>query len=708
MRAWTEKAIDPERPKAPISRPSGDKIDDGRRGATEQECPGISNLSQLRGLSLQFKTSLPLPAGLQQESGASDPHRDESVEPGRAGYFNSPVYPSQRPHLSSIGLSLQRSLAEGGTTTAPAPPVETTQPPASATTAPPEETKTPTPGLIVDDSAVDVLPGQMKKGSFLAQLRSAVCDTAEAALSGTIWSAMGCPWIDHWFGYYSGRDSQSIERAIQKYTGASGVTSAADYIPIICTRVRIAIEAWRITGEIQGVPEGIPTGLPGTASPSAAGGPLSFKAREGSAGKAADPAAIQARLDSGRSLDSGVRSQMESALGQDFSGVRVHTDSKAGDLSDDLHARAFTVGRDIAFASGEYQPGTLIGDALIAHELAHVVQQGGGATTAPMQKGETESNALEEEADTSAAGAMVSLWGGIKGGLANIARNAIPRLRSGLRLQRCKKKAEKPEPEAGPASVETPEEVYKKKLIEGADKLKRVGFGRAEGEGIGGIADPKEKYDKEYWRELVIEGGEPEMTGGAVIIHPDETVLELKSGKNPSDAIDALFSKPEKWQVDCAQFVQAVQWYAMRHAQGAEAFNKSVAGRPFRLRVFYASGIKSGMLYTRYKPEEKMKYGPIGEEKESPKDVDILLAEALVGSRVSWTNLQAPASSDFRNENTIKVGADAFLAHGFGERKIFTRAEIEHELAKRTTNNPTADFIRKNVFIADIESYIAQ
>jgi len=78
--------------------------------------------------------------------------------------------------------------------------------------------------------------------------------------------------------------------------------------------------------------------------------------------------------------------------------VRVHTDVRSAEISDNLNARAFTLGNNIAFGSGEYQPGTLIGNALIAHELAHVVQQGGGsAEAAPMQKGETETDLREEE-----------------------------------------------------------------------------------------------------------------------------------------------------------------------------------------------------------------------------------------------------------------------------------------------------------------------
>src|SRR5205807_1382208 len=131
-------------------------------------------------------------------------------------------------------------------------------------------------------------------------------------------------------------------------------------------------------------------------------GSLLSKGREGGAREVSNPQAIQGQLGSGRSLDSNVRSPMEAAFGADFSHVRVHTDATATGLSESLNARAFTVGRDVAFGPGEYQPGTLVGDALIAHELAHVVQQGGASSFEPMQKGGAEYNALEEDADVSA------------------------------------------------------------------------------------------------------------------------------------------------------------------------------------------------------------------------------------------------------------------------------------------------------------------
>jgi hypothetical protein len=69
---------------------------------------------------------------------------------------------------------------------------------------------------------------------------------------------------------------------------------------------------------------------------------------------------------------------MESAFGADFSGVRVHTGSEAVQMSQDLNAHAFTHGSDVYFNSGKYSPSTTEGGRLLAHELTHTVQQGGG------------------------------------------------------------------------------------------------------------------------------------------------------------------------------------------------------------------------------------------------------------------------------------------------------------------------------------------
>lgn len=81
----------------------------------------------------------------------------------------------------------------------------------------------------------------------------------------------------------------------------------------------------------------------------------------------------------GESLDPGTRGFMESRFGQDFSNVRVHSDSAASESSRALGARAYTSGRDIYFASGQYSPASGEGQHLLAHELTHVVQQRSGA-----------------------------------------------------------------------------------------------------------------------------------------------------------------------------------------------------------------------------------------------------------------------------------------------------------------------------------------
>ena len=79
---------------------------------------------------------------------------------------------------------------------------------------------------------------------------------------------------------------------------------------------------------------------------------------------------------SGSSLPASTRTQMESSIGADFSGVKIHNDSGAAQLSNDLNAQAFTHGNDIYFNSGKYDTSSSEGKHLLAHELTHTVQQG--------------------------------------------------------------------------------------------------------------------------------------------------------------------------------------------------------------------------------------------------------------------------------------------------------------------------------------------
>src|SRR5579862_1824576 len=88
---------------------------------------------------------------------------------------------------------------------------------------------------------------------------------------------------------------------------------------------------------------------------------------------------------------------MESALGANFSDVRIHVGSEAAAIG----AIAFTWGSDIHFAPGQYNPHTSNGQFLLGHELAHVVQQRAGRVSNPFGNGVAvvQDHALEAEAD---------------------------------------------------------------------------------------------------------------------------------------------------------------------------------------------------------------------------------------------------------------------------------------------------------------------
>ncbi len=99
----------------------------------------------------------------------------------------------------------------------------------------------------------------------------------------------------------------------------------------------------------------------------------------GVAGGGVDPGveqSIQGARGSGQGLSEKIKKPMERVFGADFSGVKVHTDGNANQLNRSLHSRAFATGQDIFFKQGEYNPGSLEGQKLVAHELTHVVQQG--------------------------------------------------------------------------------------------------------------------------------------------------------------------------------------------------------------------------------------------------------------------------------------------------------------------------------------------
>ncbi len=133
-------------------------------------------------------------------------------------------------------------------------------------------------------------------------------------------------------------------------------------------------EADRVaTAVMRGEPAGhISAATPGTPQRAEAEAGAATAAGHAVAGQGASP------LGHGAALAPGVRSFFEARFGQDFGGVRIHADAAAGTQAAALQARAYTSGRDIVFGAGEYRPETPAGQQLLAHELAHTVQQSRG------------------------------------------------------------------------------------------------------------------------------------------------------------------------------------------------------------------------------------------------------------------------------------------------------------------------------------------
>ena len=97
---------------------------------------------------------------------------------------------------------------------------------------------------------------------------------------------------------------------------------------------------------------------------------------------------LQSSKGGGAPLPENTRTDMESALGTDLSSVRIHTGGEAAGMSKDIHAQAFTHGSDVYFNDGKFDAGSTDGKRLLAHELVHVGQQGGGVNNSGIQKKE--------------------------------------------------------------------------------------------------------------------------------------------------------------------------------------------------------------------------------------------------------------------------------------------------------------------------------
>ena len=130
---------------------------------------------------------------------------------------------------------------------------------------------------------------------------------------------------------------------------------------------------------------------------------LQLKAAEPAKGNAgtAPPIVHEVLRAPSQPLDPATRAFMEPRFGHDFSRVRVHNDARAAESARAVNARAYTVGEHVVFEAGAFTPASHTGQRLLAHELAHVVQQSNGRTAVQHSSlaVSTPDDASEREAD---------------------------------------------------------------------------------------------------------------------------------------------------------------------------------------------------------------------------------------------------------------------------------------------------------------------
>ena len=249
---------------------------------------------------------------------------------------------------------------------------------------------------------------------------------------------------------------------------------------------------------------------------------------------------IQRGLLGGAALPAGLRERMEAGFGTSFADVRVHTGAEAAGATASLRAEAFTTGSDIAFAPGRFAPGSAAGDGLIAHELAHVVQQrrsGGGGAVQTKSLVSGPGDAAETGADRAAATVLAggranvgAAGQSLRGRILRRARIGAPALSPAMTQAPQRPGATAP----GAAPVLTP--VMTSQVSAAGGQVS--GLGRAAGPGAAGPA-PKSPDDSQTARgESLAEAAAPPgvavagSPAGAAAETTEEGSKEKKKGKD--------------------------------------------------------------------------------------------------------------------------------------------------------------------------------
>lgn len=267
-------------------------------------------------------------------------------------------------------------------------------------------------GLLIVDDKDAAHPARLGRSAFLAEAQRLVTAVADVELKAIGRSAVDCPYIAGAFAYYRQCPAPIINQAVTSFTGRK-FRQREDLLEAIGNRTRQAVQSWISNGQLDAAP--------GVSAAHAAAFLRSVGQASGPAGDGAARALLQ--MGPGEALQTSTAQRFAPEVGPALAAVRLHLGPSGTAVARAAQAPAVAVGHDIAFETGFFRPGTIEGDALVAHELAHAA--GNGVHDA---------QDAEAAADGVATHAVQRLW---LGGAASPLPAGPRAARSILSLQRC-------------------------------------------------------------------------------------------------------------------------------------------------------------------------------------------------------------------------------------------------------------------------------
>lgn len=228
------------------------------------------------------------------------------------------------------------------------------------------------------------------------------------------------------------------------------------------------------------------------------------------------------RTGKGQPLEPGVRTEMEERFQADFHHVRVHDDARAHASAGELEAKAYTQGADIVFSRGRFAPGSIEGRKLLAHELAHVIQQGRGGSAPDLNP----HSALEQSAHAAGDAAATSSGPVCVAGA------------SGVGIAR---EPEEEEEEKGASMTVLGQRRSQSRRAKRGDPLVEINDPRKGKGTLGEVTVPWALYSGPEWNH--IGGGEETKSSRTSLAR--ESSFDKRHGRGPSAGIDFIVENME-------------------------------------------------------------------------------------------------------------------------------------------------------------------